>query len=93
MKVVVAAFNQEKALVGDSVIVETDCETDGSLHSTSKEQDQVLGAGTRHRLAPKCETESCCSQSVHFPGHHSRPPCVINNNAQAGITPYSTPAQ
>ena len=35
MKAVVAAFNQEKALVGAfSVIVKTDCETDGSLHST-----------------------------------------------------------
>ena len=31
MKAVVAAFNQEKALVGAfSVIVKTDCETDGS---------------------------------------------------------------
>ena len=36
MKAVVAAFNQEKALVGAfSVIVKTDCETDGALHSTS----------------------------------------------------------
>ena len=32
----VGAFNQEKALVGAfSVIVKTDCETDGSFHSTS----------------------------------------------------------
>ena len=31
VKAVVAAFNQEKALVGNfSVIVKTDCETDGS---------------------------------------------------------------
>ena len=30
------AFNQEKALVGGfSVIVKTDCETDGSFYSTS----------------------------------------------------------
>ena len=36
MKAVIAAFNQEKALVGAfSVIVKTDCETDGALHSTS----------------------------------------------------------
>ena len=36
VKVVVASFNQEKALVGAfSVIVKTDCETDGSLYSTS----------------------------------------------------------
>ena len=92
MKAIVAAFNQEKALVGDfSVIVKTDCGTDGALHSTSKEQDQVLGAGSKHRLAPKCETESCCSQSTFLATTVA--PCVINNNAQAGITPYSTPAQ
>ena len=35
VKTLVGAFNQEKALVGAfSVIVKTDCETDGSLHST-----------------------------------------------------------
>ena len=35
-KAVVAAFNQEKALVGAfSVIVKTDCETNGALHSTN----------------------------------------------------------
>ena len=37
MKAVVAAFNQEKALVGAfSVIVKTGCGTDGSFHSTNK---------------------------------------------------------
>ena len=36
MKALVGAFNQERALVGAfSVIVKTDCETDGALHSTS----------------------------------------------------------
>ena len=36
MKAVVAAFNQEKALVGAvSVIVKTGCETDGSFYSTT----------------------------------------------------------
>ena len=35
VKTVVAAFNQEKALVGAfSVIVKTKCKTDGALHST-----------------------------------------------------------
>ena len=35
MKALVGAFNQEKALVGAfSVIVKTDCETDGSFYST-----------------------------------------------------------
>ena len=37
MKGVVAAFNQEKALVGAfSIIVETGRGTDGALHSTSE---------------------------------------------------------
>ena len=36
MKALVGAFNQEKAQVGAfSVIVKTDCETDGALHSTN----------------------------------------------------------
>ena len=36
VKAVVAAFNQERALVrAFSVIVKTDCETDGALHSTN----------------------------------------------------------
>ena len=36
MKVLVGAFNQEKALVGAfSVIVKTDCGTDGSFYSTN----------------------------------------------------------
>ena len=36
VKAVVAAFNQEKALVGAfSVIVKTGCGTDGSFYSTS----------------------------------------------------------
>ena len=36
MKALVGAFNQEKALVGAlSVIVKTDCVTDGALHSTN----------------------------------------------------------
>ena len=35
VKALVGAFNQEKALVGAfSVIVKTDCETDGLLYST-----------------------------------------------------------
>ena len=36
MKALVGAFNQEKALVGAfSVIVKTNCETDGSFYSNS----------------------------------------------------------
>merc|ERR1711949_84386 len=37
VKALVGAFNQEKALVGAfSVIVKTDCGTDGSFYSTTK---------------------------------------------------------
>ena len=40
---VVAAFYQEKALIGAfSVIVKTDCETDGALHSTTAGTVQVF---------------------------------------------------
>ena len=43
MKVLVGAFNLGKALVGAfSVIVKTDCETDGALHSTSED---AMGSG------------------------------------------------
>ena len=36
MKALVGAFNQEKAIEGTfSVIVKTDCETDGSFYSTT----------------------------------------------------------
>ena len=36
VKALVGAFNQEKALIGAfSVIVKTDCKTDGSFYSTS----------------------------------------------------------
>ena len=38
MTAVVVAFNQEKALVGAfSVIMKTDCETDGSFYSTTED--------------------------------------------------------
>ena len=55
MKAVVAAFNQEKALVGAfSVIVKTDCGTDGSFYNTNPRppgsscgQEPPLGRGSR----------------------------------------------
>ena len=48
MKAVVAAFNQEKALVGAfSVIVKTDCGTDGSFYSTNQDQ-QLPGLAAGH---------------------------------------------
>ena len=40
MKALIGAFNQEKALVGAfSVIVKTDCRTDGALHTTRTDTD------------------------------------------------------
>ena len=48
MKALVGDFNQEKALVGAfSVIVKTDCGTDGALHSTTLIlHGESLGAGS-----------------------------------------------
>ena len=48
MEVLVGAFNQEKALVGAfSMIVKTDCGTDGALHSTTLIlHGESLGAGS-----------------------------------------------
>ena len=53
MKALVGAFNQEKALVGDfSVIVKTDCGTDGSFHSTSYSGQEIRGdRGEMRRIA------------------------------------------
>ena len=46
MKALVGALNQEKGLVGAfSVIVKTDCDTDGALHSTNN--DGVPSAAAR----------------------------------------------
>ena len=43
MKALVGAFNQEKALVmAFSMIVKTGCETDGALHSTSRNGLSVI---------------------------------------------------
>ena len=42
MKALVGAFDQKKALAGAfSVIVKTDCETDGSFYSTSGDGDHM----------------------------------------------------
>ena len=59
VKALVGAFNQEKALVvgACSVIVKTDCETDGALHSTTEGRGcaaagaRAGGAGRRGRAA------------------------------------------
>ena len=64
MKALVGAFNQEKALVGAfSVIVKTDCETDGALHSTSIHTIYTIHAPLLSAVglirAPRC---------FHYPG-------------------------
>ena len=47
------SFNQEKALVGAfSVIVKTDCGTDGALHSTNNVCLQRLGGTPLVALSP-----------------------------------------
>ena len=54
MKALVGAFNQEKALVGAfSVIVKTNCETDGSFYSTSEYGEKAaVSSDTRVLLHP-----------------------------------------
>ena len=53
MKALVGAFNQEKALVGAfSVIVKTDCETDGSFYSTTPDRPHPGGALLAPLLVP-----------------------------------------
>ena len=65
MKALVGAFNQEKALVGAfSVIVKTDCETDGSFYSTMQdgtmmiEADVSMGPGGEPIMAHPPATQS-----------------------------------
>ena len=51
MKALVGAFNQEKALVrAFSVIVKTDCDTDGALHSIRNVTTRRRTADTSHEL-------------------------------------------
>ena len=57
MKVLVGAFNQEKALVGAfSVIVKTGCGTDGSFYSTNKD--------TAHRGATETASGTHITESA-----------------------------
>ena len=58
MKALVGAFNQEKALVGAfSVIVKSDCGTDGALHNYTALQTLVqLLAGALAELQPSPAT-------------------------------------
>ena len=64
MKALVGAFNQEKALVGAfSVIVKTDCETDGSFYSTIQSR---LHLCCWHTITRDCG--DCGGLSI-YPGH------------------------
>ena len=63
-KVLVGAFNQEKALVvAFSVIVKTECETDGALHSTTHNITAPTSAGYQNgsaaTLSPGPTPQSC----------------------------------
>ena len=71
MKALVGAFNQEKALVGAfSVIMKTDCETDGALHSIigRVEQETELEQ-VRRRILPSFTftQDEECEPSTHSP--------------------------
>ena len=64
VKALVGAFNQEKALVGAfSVIVKTDCETDGSFYSTSQDQDQPE---PEQAISPHLQTVTAANFSIHY---------------------------
>ena len=69
MKAVVAAFNQEKALVGAfSVIVKTGCGTNGSFYSTNLDGN-ILVINV-NKLLPNCLTFVAVNHnfSVAVPG-------------------------
>ena len=55
MKALVGAFNQEKALVGAfSVIVKTDCETDGSSAALQMSEGLLAAHITSDQLSESC---------------------------------------
>ena len=72
VKALVGAFNQEKALVGAfSVIMKTDCETDGSFYSTSQQCNAQLFSGEleenkmgRQLLSRPCQVVRFLVQTV-----------------------------
>ena len=67
MKVLVGAFNQEKALVGTfSVIVKTDCETDGSFHSTILNIRPVI-ARPRGDIGDPVKHSNIADSLAHWP--------------------------
>ena len=66
MKALVGTFNQQKALVGAfSVIVKTDCETDGSFYSTTADPTHGAAEPTGDRAQVSASDEP--TQKLHSP--------------------------
>ena len=81
MKALVGAFNQEKALVGAfSVIVKSDCETDGLFYITTEDggpgegvvvldegevADEVGQVGAQHRLQAALGRVQVLEEELH----------------------------
>ena len=90
MKALVGVFNQEKALVGAfSVIVKTDCETDGALHSSSINVYKCAPPLTRLprpllRAAPGLAAAECGGRGAAAgrprPLHHRRGGCLLRHH-------------
>ena len=69
MKAVVATFNQEKALVGAfSVILKTDCETDGSFYSSNPHPSPSPGGPAAHNILMRI-TSGTFHTIFTAPGH------------------------
>ena len=67
MKALVGAFNQEKALEGAfSVIVKTDCETDGSFYSTNSDHAALPSPGVTMLLPVLYLALVRCHTSSYF---------------------------
>ena len=66
MKALVGAFNEEKALVGAfSVIVKTNCETDGSFYSTTADPTHGAAEPAGDRAQDSASDEP--TQKLHSP--------------------------
>ena len=66
MKVLVGAFNHEKALIGAfSVIVKTDCETDGSFYSTTADPTHGAAEPAGARAQDSASDEP--TEKIHSP--------------------------
>ena len=98
MKALVGTFNQEKVLVGAfSVIVKTNCETDGSFYTTIKDMYEEFEeplSGGEERLLPKLERQWSHPNLRPLPGTNTsgrklpktpkQPPGIVVGVAGAG---------